>query len=96
MTEKAIASLDHLQIELPSWGFADTGTRFGKFLQDGAAIDTADKFADAGMVNQLTACCPEVAVHVLWDFSKEQDAESVAAVAEKAGVRIGSINANLF
>ncbi len=96
MTEQAIASLDHLQIELPSWGFADTGTRFGKFLQDGAAIDTADKFADAGLVNRLTACCPAVAVHVLWDFSPEQDADTVAAIAAKAGVRIGSINANLF
>lgn len=96
MTEQAIASLDHLQIELPSWGFADTGTRFGKFLQDGAAIDTADKFADAGMVNRLTACCPTVAVHVLWDFSEKQDAETVGSIAAKAGVKIGSINANLF
>lgn len=96
MKEQAVASLDSLRIELPSWGFADTGTRFGKFLQDGSAIDTADKFADAGMVNRLTACCPTVAVHVLWDFSESQDAESVAAIAAKQGVAIGSINANLF
>ncbi len=96
MTEQAIASLDHLQIELPSWGFADTGTRFGKFLQEGAAIDTADKFADAGLVNRLTACCPAVAVHVLWDFSEEQNTKTVAEIAAKAGVKIGSINANLF
>lgn len=96
MEEKALASLDYLQIELPSWGFADTGTRFGKFLQDGAAIDTADKFADAGIVHQLTACCPSVAVHVLWDFSAGQDQSVVAKIASEAGVRIGSINANLF
>lgn len=96
MTERVLASLDHLQIELPSWGFADTGTRFGKFLQDGAAIDTADKFADAGKVHELTACCPTVAVHVLWDFSEEQDKDAVAAIAADAGVKIGSINANLF
>ena len=96
MKEQAIASLDALKIELPSWGFADTGTRFGKFLQDGSAIDTADKFADAGMVNRLTACCPAVAVHVLWDFSESQDGASVAAIAAKNGVEIGSINANLF
>lgn len=96
MKEQAIASLDALKIELPSWGFADTGTRFGKFLQDGSAIDTADKFADAGMVNRLTACCPAVAVHVLWDFSESQNGASVAAIAAKNGVEIGSINANLF
>ena len=96
MIEQAIASLDSLKIELPSWGFADTGTRFGKFLQDGSAIDTADKFADAGMVNRLTACCPAVAVHVLWDFSENQDGASVASIATKHGVEIGSINANLF
>jgi len=96
MNEQALASLDHLQIELPSWGFADTGTRFGKFLQDGAAIDTTDKFADAGRVHKLTACCPAVAVHVLWDFSEEQNKDAVAEIASKAGVKIGSINANLF
>ncbi len=96
MKKEALATLDHLEIELPSWGFADTGTRFGKFLQDGAAIDTSDKFADAGMVHRLTACCPSVAVHVLWDFSVEQDTTVVAAIAEKSGVKIGSINANLF
>ncbi|RPF74423.1 MAG: sugar isomerase [Verrucomicrobia bacterium TMED71] len=96
MKEEALATLDHLEIELPSWGFADTGTRFGKFLQDGAAIDTADKFADAGMVHRLTACCPTVAAHVLWDFSVDQGKSTVAAIADKSGVKIGSINANLF
>ena len=96
MKEEALATLDHLEIELPSWGFADTGTRFGKFLQDGAAIDTADKFTDAGMVHRLTACCPTVAAHVLWDFSVDQGKSTVAAIADKSGVKIGSINANLF
>lgn len=96
MKKEALATLDHLEIELPSWGFADTGTRFGKFLQDGAAIDTADKFTDAGMVHRLTACCPKVAVHVLWDFSVDQGKSTVGAIADKSGVRIGSINANLF
>ncbi len=43
--------LDGFAIEVPSWGFADTGTRFGKFLQDAAAIDMGDKLADAGHVH---------------------------------------------
>jgi L-rhamnose isomerase/sugar isomerase len=89
-------ALDHFEIELPSWGFADTGTRFGKFLQDGAAIDLADKLADAGKVNQLTGCCPKVAIHVLWDFKEGDDPKEVVELATKAGVQIGSINPNLF
>src|SRR5580693_4454062 len=58
-------ALDHFQIETPSWGFADTGTRFGKFLQDAAAIDINDKLADAGQVHAFTGICPSAAVHVL-------------------------------
>lgn len=96
MIDSALETLDHLQIELPSWGFANTGTRFGKFVQAGAAIDIADKLADAGMVNQLMGCCPTVAVHVLWDFVKGQGNDEVVALAEKNGVKIGSINPNLF
>lgn len=96
MKDTALSSLDALKIELPSWGFADTGTRFGKFFQAASAIDTADKFADAGMVNKVTGCCPTVAVHVLWDFQKGQDPKEVAAAAEKHGIKIGSINPNLF
>lgn len=93
---RARATLDSLTIELPSWGFADTGTRFGKYLQPAAAIDLNDKLADAGQVNRLTGCCPRVAVHVLWDFGEGDDPAAVVAQAENHGVRIGSINPNLF
>lgn len=96
MNDSALKSLDYLQIELPSWGFADTGTRFGKFFQPASAIDTADKFADAGMVHKVTACCPTVAVHVLWDFVKGEDPNAVASLAVENGIRVGSINPNLF
>ena len=65
---RARAALASFAIETPSWGFADTGTRFGKFFQDASAIDLGDKLADAGHVHALTGCCPTVAVHVLWDF----------------------------
>jgi len=94
--ERVNAALDDFKIELPSWGFADTGTRFGKFRQDGAAIDLADKLSDAGIVHKLTGCCPKVAAHVLWDFKEGAKPEEVVALAEKCGVRIGSINPNLF
>ena len=50
INERIFQALNGLDIELPSWGFADTGTRFGKFYQDAAAIDIYDKIADASTV----------------------------------------------
>ncbi len=93
---QVVKALDEFQIETPSWGYADTGTRFGKFLQDAAAIDIEDKLADAGQVNHFTGICPNVAVHVLWDFKKGQNAKEVAKIARRYGVKIGAINPNLF
>jgi L-rhamnose isomerase / sugar isomerase len=93
---RAREALEVFAIETPSWGFADTGTRFGKFFQDAAAIDLGDKLADAGQVHQLTGCCPNVAVHVLWDFKPDEDPKAVARLARQHGVKIGSINPNLF
>jgi L-rhamnose isomerase/sugar isomerase len=82
-------------VEVPSWGFSDTGTRFGKFLQDAAAIDLTDKLADAGVTHKYTGITPTVAVHVLWDFPKGFD-PSVVKLAKSFGVKIGAINPNLF
>jgi len=96
LEQKVFAALDAFQIETPSWGYADTGTRFGKFFQDAAAIDLNDKLADAGQVHRLTGACPSVAVHVLWDFKPGEDPKAVAALAAKHGVKIGAINPNLF
>jgi len=96
LLSRAVEALDTFEIELPSWGFADTGTRFGKFFQDAAAIDLGDKLADAGQVHALTGCCPSVAVHVLWDFVEGDEPAAVARLATQHGVRIGAVNPNLF
>ena len=87
--------LSRLAIELPSWGFADTGTRFGKFLQDAAALTLEDKLDDAAELHRLTGACPTVAVHVLWDVPDGGGA-ALAAAAGARGLRIGSINPNVF
>jgi L-rhamnose isomerase / sugar isomerase len=95
--ERVAAALDAFQIELPSWGFANTGTRFGKFLQPAAATSTAEKFADAGEVHRCTGVCPTVALHVLWDLPGGLgDVADVQALALKHGLRAGSINPNTF
>ena len=96
-TERIHKALDTFAIELPSWGFANTGTRFGKFIQDSAATTTEEKLNDAGQVHLYTACCPSVATHVLWDFPEGlKSTAAVMASAEKAGVRLGAINPNVF
>jgi L-rhamnose isomerase/sugar isomerase len=95
--EIAAAALDQLAIELPSWGFANTGTRFGKFLQAAAATTLEEKFADAAQVHRLTGACPTLALHVLWDLPNGiQDVARVQALERQHGVRAGSINPNLF
>ena len=96
-SDKIFAALDTFRIELPSWGFANTGTRFGKFIQPAAATTTEEKFSDAGQVHLLTGVCPTVALHVLWDCPEGvQSTDDIKKFADKYGVAPGSINPNLF
>jgi L-rhamnose isomerase/sugar isomerase len=90
-------ALDGFRIELPSWGFANTGTRFGKFLQPAAAATIEEKFSDAGQVHALTGVCPTLALHVLWDLPDGVGgAGEIERLSARSGVRAGSINPNLF
>src|SRR3984957_17142576 len=96
-TEKIFHALDSFRIELPSWGFANTGTRFGKFIQPAAATTTEEKFSDAGQVHLLTGVCPTVALHVLWDFPDGVGgADEMKKFSERGPGLPGSINPNLF
>ena len=96
-SEKIFAALESFRIELPSWGFANTGTRFGKFIQPAAATTTEEKFSDAGQVHRLTGVCPTVALHVLWDCPEGiRSTDEIKAFAGRYGVSPGSINPNLF
>ncbi len=95
--EQVWAALDRFRIEIPSWGFSNTGTRFGKFVQDAAATSVEEKFADAGEVHRLTGVTPTVALHVLWDLPNGlADVPAIQAAAQRHHVRPGSINPNLF
>ncbi len=97
LSDRVFSALDAFRIEIPSWGFANTGTRFGKFVQPAAASTAEEKFADAAQVHSLTGVCPTVALHVLWDLPKGRDSTpEVIALADRYGVRPGSINPNLF
>ena len=96
-SDTIIRALNHFRIEIPSWGFANTGTRFGKFLQAAAATTTEEKFSDAGQVHSLTGVCPTIALHVLWDFPNGfGSVADIQKFSERFGVLPGSINPNLF
>jgi L-rhamnose isomerase/sugar isomerase len=96
-TDRVFKALDSLNIELPSWGFANTGTRFGKFIQTAAATTIEDKFSDASQVHRLTGACPTMALHVQWDLPQGvAQVGEVQSLAQKYGVRPGSINPNIF
>ncbi|MDR3734090.1 MAG: TIM barrel protein [Acidobacteriaceae bacterium] len=95
--DRVFRALDLFAIEIPSWGFANTGTRFGKFQQAAAASSIEEKFADAAEVNRLTGVTPTLALHVLWDLPNGlDDVAAIKALERKTGVRTGSINPNLF
>jgi L-rhamnose isomerase/sugar isomerase len=92
--ERVKARLKAQEIETPSWGYADSGTRFGVFPQAGAAVTIFEKLEDAAQVHRHTGIAPLVATHVLWDLA--DDTAGVNRRAQELGVRIGSINPNCF
>ena len=97
MVEVVWKALDNFNIELPSWGFANTGTRFGKFIQVSAATTLEEKFSDAAQVHAVTGACPTLALHVQWDLPKGlEDVPEVERLVKRFAVRAGSINPNIF
>ena len=95
--EKARRALDKLRIELPSWGFANTGNRFGQFIQAAAASTIEEKFGDAAQVHAFTGACPTLALHVVWDLPQGRNVVArVEQLSRQSGIRPGSINPNIF
>jgi L-rhamnose isomerase / sugar isomerase len=86
--------LRRLQIETPSWGYGNSGTRFHVYPWPGAARNVHERIADAALVHRLTGCCPSVALHIPWDVV--DDYSELRRLAEEQGIRIGGINPNTF
>jgi L-rhamnose isomerase/sugar isomerase len=86
--------LDRLAIEVPSWAYGNSGTRFKVFGQPGVPRDPYEKVADAAQVNLYTGTVPTVALHIPWD--KVEDYGHFAAYAKEVGIELGTINANVF
>ena len=93
--QKAVKdALRQQQIELPSWAFGNSGTRFKVFAQPGVPRTPFEKADDAAQVHKYTGVAPSMAVHIPWD--KVDDYEALAAHAKRNGIRIGTVNANVF
>lgn len=94
--EAVKATLKKQQIETPSWGYANSGTRFKAFPWPGAATTTRQKLDDAAMVHKMTGIAPSVAVHIPWDKPEDGDYVAMCQYAEDQGIRIGAVNPNVF
>ena len=96
MTSKpaVIEALKAQRIELPSWAFGNSGTRFKVFAQKGVPRTPVEKIADAAEVQRFTGVAPTVALHIPWD--RVDDYAVLARHAVELGVALGTINSNVF
>ena len=94
LSDDILTQLEGQGIELPSWAFGNSGTRFRVWTTEGTPRDPREKIADAAQVNKHTALAPSVALHIPWD--KVDDYAALRAYAEDLGVALGTINSNTF
>ena len=90
----SLADLDDFTIEVPSWAYGNSGTRFKVFGAPGVPRNPFEKIADAAQVQAVTGLAPRVSLHIPWD--RVEDYGALATHAKELGVRIGAINSNLF
>ncbi|MEY4743424.1 MAG: L-rhamnose isomerase [Actinomycetota bacterium] len=93
-TEELFKQLDQQAIELPSWAFGNSGTRFRVFGSAGVPRDPFEKLADAAQVHKYSGIAPSVALHIPWD--KVDDYSALRTHAENLGIKLGTINSNTF
>ncbi|MFC6593557.1 L-rhamnose isomerase [Kitasatospora paranensis] len=88
------AALKAQEIETPSWGYGNSGTRFKVFAQPGVPRDPFEKLDDAAQVHAATGVAPLVSLHIPWD--RVDDYAALAVHAKERGLRLGAINSNTF
>jgi L-rhamnose isomerase/sugar isomerase len=94
ISAQVLAQLETQTIELPSWAFGNSGTRFRVFTTPGTPGTIQEKIADAAQVNQYTGLSPSVALHIPWD--KTDDYTALRRYAEDLGMKLGTVNSNTF
>ncbi|MDQ2738864.1 MAG: L-rhamnose isomerase [Actinomycetota bacterium] len=91
---ESLTDLDSFTIEVPSWAYGNSGTRFKVFSTKGVPRNPFEKIADAAQVHALTGLTPRVSLHIPWD--RVEDFGALSSFANDLGVAIGAINSNLF
>ena len=94
LSPEARGLLEAQTIELPSWAFGNSGTRFRVFTTAGVPRDPYEKIDDVAEVNRLTGVTPRISLHIPWDRTDDYDA--LRRHAEDQGISIGTINSNVF
>ena len=94
LSPEILSALETQAIELPSWAFGNSGTRFRVFGTPGTPRDPYEKIADAAQVHAHTALAPTVALHIPWDLVDSFD--DLRRHAEDLGVTLGTVNSNTF
>jgi L-rhamnose isomerase/sugar isomerase len=83
-------------IELPSWAVGNSGTRYGTFRGDGAAVTIWDKIDDCAEIQRVVGVCPVMASHVLWDVTDDGRYGPVREYAAGKGLAVGTVHPNTF
>lgn len=94
LSAEILSTLEKQAIELPSWAFGNSGTRFKVFQTPGTPRDPFEKISDAAQVHRLTGLAPSVALHIPWD--QVDDFAALRRHAEDEGVQLGTVNSNTF
>ncbi len=94
LSSDVLRRLEDQEIEVPSWAFGNSGTRFKVFAQPGVPRDPFEKVADAAQVHAATGLAPSIALHIPWD--EVDDFAKLREHAESLGLRLGTINSNTF
>jgi L-rhamnose isomerase / sugar isomerase len=92
--DELVRRLSAFDVETPSWGYGDSGTRFATFSQPGKPRDVFERLQDAAEVHRLTGAASAVALHFPWD--RVDDLAALRAHVESLGLRVGAVNPNLF
>ncbi|NQV92739.1 MAG: L-rhamnose isomerase [Candidatus Aquiluna sp.] len=94
LTTEHLTVLSRLEIEVPSWAYGNSGTRFRVFGQPGAPRDVFEKITDAAQVRKYTGLGNSIALHVPWD--KVDSFHNLKTHAHEHGMTLGTINSNTF
>ena len=92
--QRVKVKLKEQKIGTPTWGYADSGTRFHVLRRPSAPRNLEEKLEDAAVVERVTGVCPYVDLHTAWDHS--DDWGGIRRLASDLGLRIGAVNPHLF